>query len=90
MNEFPDLLYLVVGETHPGVIASNGEDYREQLQAQVHCLGLEAHVRFDNPYISYRELVLHLLATDVYLVPYLDLNQVVSGRWRMHWAAAAR
>ena len=79
VNEFPDLMYLVVGETHPGVIASNGEAYREQLQAQVRRLGLEAHVRFDNRYISYRELVLHLLATDVYLVPYLDLNQVVSG-----------
>ena len=79
VNEFPDLLYLVVGETHPGVIASSGEAYRDQLEAEVRGLGLEAHVRFDNRYISYRELVLHLLATDVYLVPYLDLNQVVSG-----------
>ncbi|MDE3075571.1 MAG: glycosyltransferase, partial [Chloroflexota bacterium] len=79
VNEFPDLIYLVVGETHPGVIASSGEAYREQLQIQVQRLGLEAHVRFDNRYLSYRELVLHLLASDLYVVPYLDLNQVVSG-----------
>jgi glycosyltransferase involved in cell wall biosynthesis len=42
-------------------------------------LGLDQHVRFENRYLSYRELVLHLLATDVYVVPYLDLKQAVSG-----------
>jgi glycosyltransferase involved in cell wall biosynthesis len=79
VDEFPDVLYLVAGETHPGVRAANGEAYREQLEAQVERLGLGSHVRFHNRYLSYRELVLHLLATDVYVVPYLDLNQVVSG-----------
>lgn len=79
VDEFPDVLYLIVGETHPGVRATSGEAYREQLQDQVERLGLGSHVRFDNRYLSYRELVLHLLATDVYVVPYLDLDQVVSG-----------
>lgn len=79
VDEFPDVLYLVVGETHPGIRAAHGETYRQELQAQVRRLGLEQHVRFENRYLSYRELVLHLLATDVYLVPYLDLNQAVSG-----------
>src|SRR5207253_2945046 len=37
------------------------------------------HVIFENRYLAYRELVLHLLASDVYVVPYLDLNQIVSG-----------
>jgi len=79
VTEFPDVLYLVVGETHPGVRASSGEAYREQLEGQVRDLGLEGHVQFQNRYLSYEELVLHLQATDVYVVPYLGLDQVVSG-----------
>jgi len=79
VDEFPEVLYLVVGETHPGVLAASGEAYRRELQAQVRHLGLDQHVRFENRYLSYRELVLHLLATDVYVVPYLNLEQVVSG-----------
>lgn len=79
VDEFPDVLYLVVGETHPGVLAESGEAYRRELQAQVRRLGLDKHVRFENRYLSYRELVLHLLATDVYVVPYLNLKQAVSG-----------
>lgn len=79
VDEFPDVLYLVVGETHPSVLAANGETYRRELQAQVRRLGLDQHIRFENRYLSYRELVLHLLATDVYVVPYLDLKQAVSG-----------
>src|SRR5207244_4170002 len=74
-----DVLYLVVGGTHPGVLAVSGEAYRRELQAQVKRLGLDKHVRFENRYLTYRELVLHLLATDVYVVPYLNLKQVVSG-----------
>jgi glycosyltransferase involved in cell wall biosynthesis len=79
VDEFPNLLYLVVGETHPGVRAQMGEAYREQLMDQVQTLGLQKHVRFENRYLRYRELVLYLLASDVYVVPYLDLNQIVSG-----------
>ncbi|MHB8621543.1 MAG: glycosyltransferase family 4 protein [Chloroflexota bacterium] len=79
VKEFPNLLYLVVGETHPGVRAQSGEAYREQLHEQVRRLGLEEHVQFHNRYLKYRELVLYLLAADVYVVPYLDLNQIVSG-----------
>ncbi len=79
VGQFPDLLYVVAGETHPGVRAYEGESYREELQAQVCRLGLQRHVRFENRYLPYRELVLHLLASDVYLVPYLNLDQIVSG-----------
>lgn len=59
--------------------ASSGEAYREQLQDQVSRLGLGNNVRFHNRYVSYRELVLYFLAADVYVVPYLNLDQVVSG-----------
>lgn len=79
VEEFPDLLYVVVGETHPGVRAESGETYRESLQGKVHELGLDDHVRFVNRYLRYRELVLYLLASDVYMVPYLNVDQIVSG-----------
>ncbi|HLQ34420.1 MAG TPA: glycosyltransferase family 4 protein [Chloroflexota bacterium] len=79
VDEFPDLVYLVVGETHPGVRAEIGESYRDQLEEHVRQLGLQEHVIFNNRYLKYRELVLHLLACDVYIVPYLNLKQIVSG-----------
>jgi glycosyltransferase involved in cell wall biosynthesis len=79
VEEFPDLVYLVSGATHPGVRAEIGESYRDQLEGQVRRLGLAEHVIFENRYMAYRELVLRLLASDVYVVPYLDLNQIVSG-----------
>jgi glycosyltransferase involved in cell wall biosynthesis len=77
--EFPNVLYVVAGETHPGVRAQAGERYREELEAQVRRHGLERNVVFHNRYLAYRELVLHLLASDVYVVPYLNLSQIVSG-----------
>jgi len=78
-REFPAVLYVVAGETHPGEKAQNGERYRERLVKQVRQLGMDEHVHFENRYLSNRELVLHLLASDVYVVPYLNLNQIVSG-----------
>ncbi len=79
VSEFPDIMYVVAGETHPGEKAQNGESYREQLMTQVRQLGIEEHVHFENRYLTLGELVLHLLASDVYVVPYLNLTQIVSG-----------
>jgi len=75
----PDLLYVVLGQTHPGQLRHAGEEYRESLQGLVAELGLERHVRFDARYLDQDELVRWLLATDVYLMPYLDPEQIVSG-----------
>jgi glycosyltransferase involved in cell wall biosynthesis len=79
VREFPDLLYLIVGETHPGVRQETGESYRGLLLTLVRKFGLGDHVRFVNRYVDYRELVQYLLASDVCLVPYLNLDQIVSG-----------
>lgn len=75
----PDLLYLVLGETHPGERRATGESYRESLEALVADLGLEDHVAFDARYLSQEQLIRRLLATDVYLMPYLNPEQIVSG-----------
>jgi glycosyltransferase involved in cell wall biosynthesis len=75
----PNTLYLIVGQTHPELLKKQGEQYRNQLAAEIERLGLNEHVRFVNQYLTQREIVDYLLATDVYVTPYLDLNQITSG-----------
>lgn len=79
VEKYPNALYLVLGETHPGVRAWEGEAYRNDLLNIVKRLGLENHVRFNNRFLSLNELVRYLCATDVYVTPYLSKDQIVSG-----------
>jgi len=79
VNRHPDLLFLVLGETHPGIRRHLGERYREGLQEIVDELGLHDHVRFENRYLALKELIDYLLATDIYLMAYLNSDQIVSG-----------
>jgi glycosyltransferase involved in cell wall biosynthesis len=75
----PDALYLVVGQTHPELLKRDGEAYRNSLVASAGRLGMRDHVKFVNQYLTQREVVDYLLATDVYVTPYLDPNQITSG-----------
>lgn len=75
----PEALYVVVGQTHPDLIRREGEAYRDSLRALALRLGLEGHVRFVDKYVSLRDIVDYLRATDVYLTPYVDPNQITSG-----------
>lgn len=75
----PNVLYYILGQTHPVVKQQEGERYRESLQALARTLGVEAHVRFIDKYFTKAELLAYLLATDIYLTPYLNLEQVTSG-----------
>lgn len=79
VERHPDVLYLVLGETHPMVRSGEGEAYRNCLLQKVRELGLEKHVRFNNRFLTLTELVRYLCATDVYVTPYLNLDQIVSG-----------
>jgi len=79
LERHPDVLYLVLGETHPSVRSDEGESYRNFLLRTVRELGLERHVRFNNRFLSLSELVRYLCATDVYITPYLNRDQIVSG-----------
>jgi glycosyltransferase involved in cell wall biosynthesis len=79
VEERPDVLYLIIGQTHPGVRAGEGETYRSHLQGIVRDLRLEAHVAFVDRYLSLSQLLEYLLATDIYVVPYLNPDQIVSG-----------
>jgi len=75
----PNALYLIAGQTHPDLLRAQGESYRNSLVAQAHSLGLDDHVAFIDTYMSQRDIVELLLATDVYVTPYLDPNQITSG-----------
>jgi glycosyltransferase involved in cell wall biosynthesis len=75
----PSALYLIVGQTHPELLKKAGEQYRNELVSKIESSGMSDHVRFVNQYLTQREIVDYLLATDVYVTPYLDLNQITSG-----------
>jgi len=79
IEHYPDLTYLVLGATHPHVVASEGEAYRESLQERVRQLGLEENVLFYDQFVDLKDLKEFIGAADVYITPYLDPEQVVSG-----------
>ena len=79
VREFPKLIYVVLGKTHPNVFKEYGEKYRTGLVALVEELGLQEHVIFDNRFVSLEELYAWLMAADIYITPYLNEAQIVSG-----------
>lgn len=79
VSKYPDLVYLILGATHPVVAAREGERYREELKRLVRRLHLTEHVVFQNRYMKLEELLSWLEATDVYVSPGLDPHQAVSG-----------
>jgi glycosyltransferase involved in cell wall biosynthesis len=75
----PEALYLILGRTHPEFVRASGESYRDELTTLVEALGLSEHVRFIDRYLDQEDIVGYLRATDVYVTPYLDPNQITSG-----------
>ena len=75
----PDVLFLIIGKTHPGVVKQEGEKYRLMLEAKVQSLQLQQHVKFINQYLKLTDLLEYLQLTDIYLFTSKDPNQAVSG-----------
>jgi len=75
----PAALYLVAGQTHPELRRHDGETYRNGLIETVKRLGLENNVSFIDEYMAQRDIIELLLASDVYVTPYLDPRQITSG-----------
>ncbi|HEY9184263.1 MAG TPA: glycosyltransferase [Salegentibacter sp.] len=79
IEQHPDVLYLIIGKTHPGNIKNNKDDYRKFLKSLVDQLELSAYVKFYDSYLELNQLLEFLQATDVYLFTSKDPNQAVSG-----------
>ena len=75
----PDLLYVVLGATHPNLVAHEGEAYRERLIAQAAELGVAQHIQFIDAFVEHDELIDYLQAADVYVTPYSNPAQITSG-----------
>jgi glycosyltransferase involved in cell wall biosynthesis len=74
-----DLVYIVSGATHPHIRRREGERYREELQALAEECGVSSHVIFNNRFVSTEEMIEQVGAADIYITPYRQEAQVVSG-----------
>jgi glycosyltransferase involved in cell wall biosynthesis len=75
----PNVVYIMLGATHPQVKRQEGEAYRQSLERLAQELGVADHVIFYNRFVSLEELVNFIGAADIYITPYLNQAQIVSG-----------
>lgn len=79
LQRHPNVVYSVLGATHPHVVKQEGEVYRLSLQRLAREKGVEQHVMFYNRFVTLQELIEFIGAADLYLTPYLNPAQIVSG-----------
>jgi glycosyltransferase involved in cell wall biosynthesis len=79
VRRHPDAVYLILGATHPHLVAREGESYRLGLERLAENLGVREHVVFYNRFVSDEELAEFIGAADIYLTPYLNEAQITSG-----------
>jgi glycosyltransferase involved in cell wall biosynthesis len=79
IHEFPNLVYMLLGATHPNLVREQGESYRLSLERLVGDLGIGKHVVFYNRFVELHELTEFIAAADIYLTPYLEQSQITSG-----------
>ncbi len=79
LAQTPNVVYLVLGTTHPHVRRHQGENYRHSLESLARELGVEDNVVFHDRFVSLNELIEYIGAADIYITPYLNPDQIVSG-----------
>jgi glycosyltransferase involved in cell wall biosynthesis len=79
IEQHPELVYVIAGRTHPDVSHREGERYRLMLERRVQELDLTEHVEFDDRFLSINDLSDLLAATDVFVTPYRNREQIASG-----------
>jgi glycosyltransferase involved in cell wall biosynthesis len=79
VREFPNIVYIVLGQTHPNLLRDEGEAYRLSLVRLAKDLGVQKHVVFFNRFVELEELMRFIGAADIYLTPYLTEAQITSG-----------
>ncbi len=75
----PEVLFLIIGKTHPSVVKHEGEKYRIMLEDQIEALQIQDNVKFINEFLPLPDLLEYLQLTDIYLFTSKDPNQAVSG-----------
>lgn len=75
----PGAQYVILGSTHPDLLRREGERYRESLRRRAEELGIEDRIRFEDRFVGRTELTRWLQAADVFVTPYPNLDQIVSG-----------
>ncbi len=79
IEKHPDVVFIVLGATHPHILKSQGDAYRIMLQQLAHKLELGSHVVFQNRFVEQNELWEFLGVADIYITPYLNEAQITSG-----------
>ena len=79
IREYPNVVYIVLGQTHPNLLRDEGEAYRLSLERLAKDLGVQKHVVFFNRFVELEELMRFIGAADIYLTPYLTEAQITSG-----------
>ncbi len=79
IKKHPDIIYIVLGATHPHIKKVSGDAYRHTLQQKVAQLGIGDHVQFHNQFVTLDMLCQYIGAADVYVTPYLSPKQITSG-----------
>jgi len=79
IKNHPNIVYIVLGQTHPNLLGNEGEAYRLSLERLAKDLGIQKHVVFFNRFVELEELIRFIGASDIYLTPYLTESQITSG-----------
>jgi glycosyltransferase involved in cell wall biosynthesis len=79
LERYPNTVYIVVGATHPNVLKHEGELYRLSLELLAKECGIEEYIIFHNRFVSLEELKKFICTTDIYITPYINQAQIVSG-----------
>ncbi|MGZ3763424.1 MAG: glycosyltransferase [Mucilaginibacter sp.] len=79
VEKHPDVMYVVLGNTHPGVIKNSGEEYRDHLKSLAAKLNVSQHLTFINKFVTEEELINYLAAAEIFVTPYHNEAQITSG-----------
>ncbi|GAB3568338.1 glycosyltransferase family 4 protein [Spirosoma luteolum] len=79
VEQHPNVVYMVLGATHPHLLRHEGEAYRDSLKKLAADCGVRDHIRFYNQFVELEDLLEYLGAADIYVTPYLNPAQITSG-----------
>jgi glycosyltransferase involved in cell wall biosynthesis len=79
IKKYPEVVYIILGATHPNILKFHGDEYRIMLQQLVRKLAVSDHVIFQNRFVELKELCEYLGIADIYITPYLKEAQITSG-----------